>query len=74
MSKKKDRDVESVSDGSRVISKFHLSDVLMMLFLSALCLTCILPFLHLAAKSISDNSLVLAKKIYFWPKEINFDA
>lgn len=74
MSKKKDRDVESVSDGSRTISKFHLSDVLMMLFLSALCLTCILPFLHLAAKSISDNSLVLAKKIYFWPKEINFDA
>ncbi len=74
MSKKKDRDVESVSDGSRAISKFHLSDVLMMLFLSALCLTCILPFLHLAAKSISDNSLVLAKKIYFWPKEINFDA
>lgn len=40
----------------------------MMLVLVILCLTCILPFLHLAAKSISSNSAVVAHQVAFWPK------
>ena len=74
--KKTNKDVEetTVSDGSRAINKFRVSDAVMMIIITLLCLTCILPFLHLAAKSISSNSMVLAKQVYFWPKEITFDA
>lgn len=65
---------EKESDDSRAISKFKISDALMMLILVILCATCILPFLHLASKSISGNSFVMAKQVYLWPKGINFDA
>jgi len=76
MSKKKERELEenSVSDGSRAINKFRISDFVMMAIIVILCLTCILPFLHLLAKSISSNSMVLAKRVFFWPKEMTFEA
>lgn len=62
------------SDGSRAINKFRVSDAVMMIFITILCTTCVLPFLHVAVKSISGNSYVLAKQVYFWPKGINFEA
>ncbi|MCD7833650.1 MAG: carbohydrate ABC transporter permease [Lachnospiraceae bacterium] len=62
------------SDGSHAISKFRVSDAVMMIILVILCATCVLPFVHLFAKSISSNSAVLAKQVTFWPKGINFDA
>lgn len=62
------------SDGSRAVNKFRISDALMMLFIIILCATCVLPFLHVAVKSISGNSYVLAKQVYFWPKGVNFEA
>ena len=76
MAKKKNTagGAEVSSDGSRAINKFRISDAVMMLFIILLCATCILPFLHVAAKSISGNSYELAKQVYFWPKGINFDA
>ena len=40
----------------------------------SLCATCVLPFIHVAAKSISGNAAVMAKSVYFWPKDITFDA
>ncbi|MDF2802189.1 MAG: carbohydrate transporter permease [Anaerocolumna sp.] len=71
---KSNRVKEKESDDSRAISKFKGSDAIMMLILVILCATCILPFLHLASKSISGNSFVMAKQVYLWPKGINFDA
>lgn len=68
------RDEEITNDGSRAISKFHISDFIMMLIIVLLCLTCILPFIHLAAKSISGKEFVIAKQVAFIPKGINFDA
>lgn len=72
--KEKTRETETTSDGSRAINKFRISDAIMMLVIVILCATCVLPFIHLAAKSISGNSAVVAKTVYFWPKDINFDA
>ncbi|MCD7883930.1 MAG: carbohydrate ABC transporter permease [Lachnospiraceae bacterium] len=60
--------------GSHAISKFKVSDAVMMIILVLLCATCVLPFLHLFVKSISSNSAVLAKQVTFWPKGVNFDA
>lgn len=68
------RGAETSADGSRAVNKFRISDALMMIFIIILCTTCILPFLHVAVKSISGNSYVLAKQVYFWPKGINFEA
>lgn len=77
MAKKKEevvRGAEVNSDGNRAINKFRISDAVMMAILVILCATCVLPFIHLAAKSISGNSYVMAKQVAFIPKGINFDA
>ena len=55
---KKENDI--VTDGSRAITKFHVSDVVMVVILVILCATCVVPFIHLLAKSVSSNTAVLA--------------
>ena len=67
-------DAESSRDGNRAIVKFRISDLIMMIIITILSLTCILPFIHIAAKSISSNNKVVAKLVYFLPKEITLDA
>lgn len=77
MAKRKEemiRGAEISSDGNRAINKFRIGDALMMLVLVILCLTCVLPFIHLAAKSVSSNSAVMAKSVFLWPKGLTFDA
>ena len=77
MAKKKEevvRGAEVTSDGSRAINKFRVSDAVMMILITLLCLTCIIPFKHLLVKSISGNAAVMAKQVYLLPKDINFDA
>lgn len=68
------RGAEVSNDGNRAINKFRISDAVIMIVLVLLCLTCILPFIHLLAKSISGNSFVLSKQVAFIPKGINFAA
>jgi len=57
-----------------ILKKFTIADLIMILIIIILCLTCVLPFVHLLSKSISDNSSVLAKQVYFLPKGLNFEA
>lgn len=59
---------------TKKVEKFRVSDAVMMIVIVILCATCVLPFIHVAVKSVSGNSYVLARQIYFWPKGINFDA
>ena len=68
---KKDKEKD---EASRAINKFRVSDAVMMIVIALLCVTCIAPFFHLLSKSISSNSMVMAKKVYFLPKEITFAA
>ena len=67
MAKKKNVAVDEGmnTDGNRAINKFRISDAVMMIILVILCATCVLPFLHLLAKSVSGNEFVIAKKIAF---------
>lgn len=76
MKKRRDNEaeIEIENDGSHAVEPIHVSDIVMVIFLVLLCLTCILPFIHLFAKSISSNSMVMAKLVYFWPRELTFDA
>lgn len=75
MSKRvKDVEESTAGDGSRAINKFRLSDGIMMLIIVLICLTCILPFIHVTAKSLSSNSFVSAQKVTLWPKGFNIEA
>ncbi len=65
---------EVSADGSRAINKFHISDVVIIIVLVILCATCVLPFWHVLVKSISGNAAVMQKSVYFWPKDMTFDA
>lgn len=59
---------------TRGVNRIKFGDIVIMTILILLSLTCILPFIHIAAKSISSNSAVLAKEVYLLPKDINFSA
>lgn len=43
-------------------------------FLSLISLSMILPFIHIAAKSLSSEAYVLAKEVYLWPKGFTFSS
>ncbi len=64
----------TVGDGSRAIIKYHVSDFVIVIILTLLCLTCILPFIHLFAKSFSSNTAVMQKSVFLWPKGFNTKA
>ncbi len=56
------------------LNRARLSDYVISAVILVLCATCILPFFHIASKSVSSNTAVLAKSVYLLPKQINFDA
>jgi putative aldouronate transport system permease protein len=60
--------------GFHGVSKIRIGDIVIMTIITILCLTCIVPFLHIAAKSVSSNTAVLSKAVYLIPKGVNFDA
>ena len=56
------------------VNRVRVSDFVIAFVILLLSLTCIIPFIHVAAKSISSNTAVMSKQVYLWPKGINFDA
>ena len=56
------------------VKRVRISDFVIAFVILILSLTCILPFLHVAAKSVSSNIAVLSKSVYLWPKEFSLDA
>ena len=71
---KKNQENEVITDGSRAINKFRISDAVMMAIVAILCATCVLPFLHLAAKSVSSDTAVLAKRVTLYPIGFTLEA
>ena len=72
--KEKEKTFDTVSDGSHAVKKFTVIDFLIILVLVILSLTCVLPFIHLAAKSVSSNTAVMQKSVVLWPIGVNVDA
>ncbi len=56
------------------VNRVKISDFVIALVILLLSLTCIIPFLHIAAKSISSNTAVMSKRVYLLPKGLNFEA
>lgn len=74
MGKKNNNDESHAAGGTRAINKFRIGDFVMMAVIVILCLTCVLPFVHVAAKSVSGNAAVMAKQVYFIPKDVTLEA
>ncbi len=57
-------------------SRIHnlLTDILIYTFLTVIALTCVLPFIHVFSKSISNEAYVIANKIVLLPKGFTLDA
>ena len=64
----------TLNDGSRSVGGFNAVDAIIIIILVILCCTCILPFIHLLAKSLSSNTAVMQKSVVLWPKGFNFEA
>jgi len=58
----------------RRIRKLDLWDILIRLFLIAASLACLLPFVHVVAKSLSEDAYVIANKVFLWPAGFTLDA
>lgn len=49
-------------------------DTLFYVILTLVALLCLFPFLHVLAKSISEESYVIANKVVLWPKGFSLNA
>ena len=56
------------------VNRLRVSDFVIAFVILLLSLTCIVPFLHIAAKSVSSNTAVMSKQVYLLPKGLNVDA
>ena len=54
--------------------KHSVVDLIFYIFLGFTALTCLLPFVHILSKSISNEAFVVANKIILLPKGINVNA
>jgi len=56
------------SKGQKIFNVFNY------IFLFIVCLTCLLPFIHLLAISFSSSVAVTSNIVRFWPVDFNIDA
>ena len=49
-------------------------DILIYIFVGLVSLTCVLPYIHVIAKSFSSESFVIAKKVFLLPKGFTPEA
>jgi putative aldouronate transport system permease protein len=54
--------------------RFDIWDVLIRLILIAASLACLLPFVHVVAKSFSEDAYVIANKVILWPAGFTVEA
>lgn len=66
--------VQKKSSMFKGLKRVHTSDFVIAFIILLLSLTCILPFVHVTAKSLSSNTAVLSKQVYLWPKGWTVDA
>ena len=55
-------------------NRFRIGDAVIIFVIVVLCSTCVLPFAHIFAKSVSSNTAVLSKSVFLFPKEFTLNA
>ncbi|MCL2276651.1 MAG: carbohydrate ABC transporter permease [Treponema sp.] len=48
--------------------------VVIYIIIAFFTLTCILPFIHVIAKSLSNDAFVIANRVFLWPRGFNLNA
>ncbi len=56
------------------VRKYTVADVFFYIFMALMAFVCLFPFLHVLAKSISQESFVVAKKVFLLPKGFSLNA
>lgn len=54
--------------------KMNVTDIVMIVFLTAVAITCLVPFLYMIALSLSSNHAILSQKVTLWPVEFTFET
>lgn len=54
--------------------RYDIWDVIIYTVIALTSLSCVLPFIHVIAKSLSDEAFVIANKISLWPQGFTVDA
>ncbi len=54
--------------------RFDIWDALIRLILIIASLVCLLPFVHVAAKSLSEDAYVISNKVFLWPEGLTLAA
>lgn len=54
--------------------RFDIWDALIRLVLIIASLACLLPFIHVASKSFSEDAYVIASKVFLWPRGFTLEA
>ena len=54
--------------------KFTWADVFFYVFMAVMAFICLFPFLHVLSKSVSQESFVVAKKVFLLPKGFSLNA
>jgi len=52
----------------------RIADILIYAFIAVVSLSCVLPFLHVFSKSISEEAFVIANKVFLIPKGFSLEA
>ena len=52
----------------------HIFDIIIHIILVIVSLLCLLPFLHVAAMSLSSNGAVISQRVFFWPVEFSVEG
>lgn len=52
----------------------QIATIIIYFILTVIALTCILPFIHVLAKSLSAEAFVIGNKVFLWPKGITIEA
>ena len=51
-----------------------IANILIYTFVAVVSLSCVLPYIHVIAKSLSSESFVIAKKVFLLPKGFTMEA
>ncbi len=54
--------------------RFDVWDVLIRLSVILASLACVLPFIHVVSKSLSEDAYVIANKVFLWPRGLTLEA
>jgi putative aldouronate transport system permease protein len=52
----------------------NLVDLCIILFLTAVAITCLVPFLYMIALSLSSNNAIISQKVALWPVEFTIET